>query len=132
MSVLYVNGYNMASARSRILANLQQDPHIDYLVTLDAAFAPVAISAIQMAGTKTDVGTFDLNQQAVKAIEQGKLQWAVDQQPYVEGYEAIDLLWLYKTNGDIVGGGQPVLTGPAFVSKDNIKEIAKFALRGTR
>lgn len=132
MTMLYVNGYDMASAASRILASLQQNPHIDYMVTLDAAFAPLVINAVQTAGTATKVGTFDLNQQAVQEIEQGKLQWAVDQQPYVEGYEAIDLLWLYKTNGDIVGGGLPVLTGPAFVSKDNVLEVAKFARRGTR
>ena len=50
----------------------------------------------------------------------------------MEGYEAIDLLWLYKTNGDLVGGGGAVLTGPAFVTKDNIDEVAKFAKKGTR
>jgi simple sugar transport system substrate-binding protein len=31
-----------------------------------------------------------------------------------------------------VGGGQPVLTGPTFVDKSNIAEVAKFAKAGTR
>jgi len=130
--VLYVPGYDMSSAQSRIVAKLQQDPSIGYVVTLGAPFAPTAISAAQMASSKAKVGTFDLTPRAVTLIQQGKLQWAVDQQPFVEGYLAIDFLWLYKSNGDVVGGGQPVLTGPAFVTKQNIDEVAKFAKAGTR
>ena len=85
-----------------------------------------------MANSKAKVGTFDLTPRAVSLIQEGKLQWAVDQQPFVEGYLAIDFLWLAKINGDVVGGGQAVLTGPAFVTKDNIDEVAKYAAKGTR
>ncbi|HTU55894.1 MAG TPA: substrate-binding domain-containing protein [Acetobacteraceae bacterium] len=131
-TVLYVNGYDMASAQSRIVAKLQQNRDIDYVVTLGAPFAPVAITAAGMAGSHAKVGTFDMSPTAVKLIQEGKLQWAIDQQPFVEGYEAIDLLWLYRYNGDVVGGGGPVLTGPAFVTKDNVDDVAKFAERGTR
>lgn len=130
--VLYVPGYDMASAQSRMVAKLQQDPTIGYIVTLGAPFAPTALTAVQMANSKAKVGTFDLTPRAVGLIQEGKLQWAVDQQPFVEGYEAIDLLWLYKTNGDVVGGGGPILTGPAFVDKSNVDEVAKFAKQGTR
>ncbi|HWA80023.1 MAG TPA: substrate-binding domain-containing protein [Acetobacteraceae bacterium] len=130
--VLYVNGYDMASAQSRIVAKLQQNHDIDYVVTLGAPFAPVALTAVGMAGSQAKVGTFDMSPTAVKLIQEGKLQWAIDQQPFVEGYEAIDLLWLYQYNGDVVGGGGPVLTGPTFVTKDNVAEVAKFAERGTR
>lgn len=131
-SVLYVNGYDMAAAQSRIVAKLQQDTKIDYVVTLGAPFAPTVLTAIGMAGSQAKVGTFDLTPRAVSLIQEGKLQWAVDQQPFVEGYEAIDLLWLYKTNGNTLGGGNAVLTGPAFVTKDNVAEVAKFAKAGTR
>ena len=130
--VLYVPGYDMASAQSRMVAKLQQDTNIDYVVTLGAPFAPTALKSVEMAGSKAKVGTFDLTPSAVNLIQQGQLQWAVDQQPFVEGYEAIDLLWLYKTNGDVVGGGQAVLTGPTFVTKENIGEVAKYAKLGTR
>jgi simple sugar transport system substrate-binding protein len=53
-------------------------------------------------------------------------------QPYVQGFLAIDSLWLYLTNGHTVGGGKEVLTGPAFVSKDIIDQVAKYAEGGTR
>jgi simple sugar transport system substrate-binding protein len=131
-TVLYVPGYDMASAQSRIEAKLQQDKTVDYVVTLGAPFAPTAITAASMAGSQAKIGTFDLTPRAVSLIQQGKLQWAVDQQPFVEGYLAVDFLWLYKTNGDVVGGGQAVLTGPAFVDSSNIAEVAKFARLGTR
>lgn len=130
--VLYVPGYDMASAQSRIVAKLQQDKSVDYIVTLGAPFAPTAIQAVESAGSSAKVGTFDLTPRAVSLIQQGKLAWAIDQQPFVEGYLAIDFLWLNKVNGDVVGGGQPVLTGPAFVDSSNIADVAKFAKAGTR
>jgi simple sugar transport system substrate-binding protein len=130
--ILYVTGYDMPTVRARLQAKLQQDPNVDYVVTLGAPFAPTVSDAIVAASSKAKLGTFDLTPQAVTLIQNGKLQWAIDQQPFVEGYEAIDLLWLNKINGDVVGGGQPVLTGPTFVTKANIDLVAKFAKAGTR
>ena len=48
------------------------------------------------------------------------------------GYLAVDSLWLYKTNGNLIGGGQNVPTGPAFIDSSNIENVAKFAANGTR
>lgn len=132
MEVLYVTGYDMPTVKARMQAKLQQDPSIDYVVTLGAPFAPVVLDAIASAGSKAKVGTFDMSPVAIGLIAKGDIQFAVDQQPYVEGYEAVDMLWLYHTNGDTVGGGQPVLTGPFFVTKDNAEAVAKFAKAGTR
>lgn len=131
-TVLYVPGYDMASAQSRIVAKLQQDKNVDYIVTLGAPFAPTALQAVGMASSQAKVGTFDMTPRVVSLIQEGKLQWAIDQQPFVEGYLAIDFLWLNKINGDVVGGGQPVLTGPTFVDSSNITDVAKFAKAGTR
>lgn len=132
MDVLYVTGYDMPTVKARVQAKLQQDPSIDYVVTLGAPFAPTVLDAITAIDSKAKVGTFDLSPVVIGLIQQGKVQWAVDQQPYVEGYEAVDMLWLYLTNGDTVGGGGPVLTGPFFVTKDNADAIAKYAKAGTR
>jgi len=132
MEVLYVTGYDMPTVKARVQAKLQQDPSIDYVVTLGAPFAPVVLDAITASGSKAKIGTFDMSPVAIGLIGKGKIQWAVDQQPYVEGYEAVDMLWLYVTNGDTVGGGGPVLTGPFFVTKDNADAVAKYAKRGTR
>ena len=132
MEVLYVTGYDMPTVKARMQAKLQQDPSIDYVVTLGAPFAPVVLDAVKAAGSKAKVGTFDMSPVAIDMIAKGDIQFAVDQQPFVEGYEAVDMLWLYHTNGDTVGGGQSVLTGPFFVTKDNAEAVAKFAKVGTR
>ena len=132
MEVLYATGYDMPTVKARMQAKLQQDPSVDYVVTLGAPFAPVVLDAVGAAGSSARVGTFDMSPVAIDLIAQGKLQWAIDQQPYVEGYEAVDMIWLNKTNGNTVGGGQAVLTGPFFVTKANAADIAKYAKAGTR
>ncbi|MFF8191127.1 sugar ABC transporter substrate-binding protein [Streptomyces bobili] len=130
---VYVNGTDMPSVKSTITAKLKQDSAIDYLVTLGAPYALTAVQSVSEAGGKAKIATFDLNKNLTGAISAGTIQFAVDQQPYLQGYLAIDSLWLYKNNGNYMGGGeQPVLTGPAFVDKSNVDAVAAFAAKGTR
>ncbi|EKX64447.1 sugar ABC transporter substrate-binding protein [Streptomyces ipomoeae] len=130
---LYVDGTDMDAVTSTIAAKLNQDPSIDEVVTLGAQIALAAVDSVDESGSKAKIATFDLNNDLVKAVQNGDVQFAVDQQPYLQGYLAVDELWLYKTNGNISGGGvEPVLTGPALVTKKNIAGIAKFAANGTR
>ena len=53
------------------------------------------------AGSKAEIDTFDLNAKVAAALKDGTLGFAVDQQPYLQGYEAVDLLWLYSYNADV-------------------------------
>ncbi|MFD3620482.1 sugar ABC transporter substrate-binding protein [Streptomyces sp. NPDC058676] len=131
--ILYVNGTDMPSVKSTITAKLKQDSSIDQVVTLGAPIALTAVQSLSDAGTKAKIATFDLNKQLVKAVQDGTIEFAVDQQPYLQGYLAVDSLWLYKSNGNVSGGGTaPVLTGPAFITKDNADSVAEFAAKGTR
>ncbi|WP_141208640.1 sugar ABC transporter substrate-binding protein [Streptomyces griseorubiginosus] len=131
--ILYVNGTDMPSVKSTIAAKLTQDRSIDYVVILGAPFALTAVQSVSESGSRAKVATFDLNKELVAAVEKGAIQFAVDQQPYLQGYLAVDSLWLYKANGNYMGGGEePVLTGPAFVDKANIHSVASFAAKGTR
>lgn len=130
--ILNVNGKDMPSVESTITAKLQQDPGIDYIVTLGAPFALTAVQSAGNAGSTAKIGTFDTNAALVEAIQKGDVQWAVDQQPYLQGYLAVDSLWLYLNNGNVIGGGQPTLTGPAFIDKSNIDAVAEYAKGGTR
>jgi simple sugar transport system substrate-binding protein len=129
---LNVNGTDMPSVQSTITAKLQQDPAIDYIVTLGAPIALTAMESVANAGSTAKIATFDTNEALVDAIKTGKVQWAVDQQPFLQGYLAIDSLWLYLNNGNVIGGGQPTLTGPAFIDQSNIDAIADYAKNGTR
>jgi simple sugar transport system substrate-binding protein len=129
---IYVNGSDLPSVRSTISAKLKQDPSIDFIVTLGAPIALNAIDAVKDAGSKAKVGTFDFNPQIPPKIKSGELQWAIDQQPYLQGYEAVDALALYKVNGNILGGGKATLTGPFLVDSKNVDFVGKFAANGTR
>jgi simple sugar transport system substrate-binding protein len=129
---LNVNGKDMPSVESTITAKLQQDPSIDYVVALGAPFALTAVQSAKNAGSSAKIGTFDTNAALVDAIKAGDVQWAVDQQPFLQGYLAVDSLWLYLTNGNVIGGGKPVLTGPSFIDKSNIDAVAEYAKNGTR
>ncbi|MFI0899261.1 substrate-binding domain-containing protein [Streptomyces sp. NPDC020983] len=132
MDNLYVNGTNMPDVLSAIQAKLQSDGSIDSVVTLGAPFADTAAKARQQAGSKAEIDTFDLNAQVAASLKSGTIGFAVDQQPYLQGYEAIDLLWLHRYNNDTLGGGRPVLTGPQIVTKDDADALLAYARRGTR
>lgn len=129
---LNVNGTDMPSVQSTITAKLQQDRGVDHVVTLGAPIALAAVEAARNAGSDAKIATFDTNAALVGAIQDGSVQWAIDQQPFLQGYLAIDALWLYINNGNTIGGGQAVLTGPAFIDQSNINEVAEYALGGTR
>ncbi|MEH0432488.1 monosaccharide ABC transporter substrate-binding protein, CUT2 family [Streptomyces sp. 1222.2] len=130
---LYVDGTDIDAVTDSIAAKLRQDPSVDEVVTLGAQFALAAVDSVRDAGSKSEVATFDLNKDLVEAVRDGDVQFAVDQQPYLQGYLAVDGLWLYRTNGNVSGGGvAPVLTGPAFVTRKNIAGVAEFAENGTR
>jgi simple sugar transport system substrate-binding protein len=132
VDTLNVNGADMPSVESTITAKLQQDPSIDRVMTLGAPIALAAVKSVGNAGSKAKVATFDTNAALVDAVKSGDVEWAIDQQPYLQGYLAVDQLWLYLNNKNVIGGGQPVLTGPSFIDSKNIDTIAELAKGGTR
>ncbi|MFI2261210.1 sugar ABC transporter substrate-binding protein [Streptomyces tubercidicus] len=129
---LYVEGTNMPDVQSSIESKLQSDSDIDAVVTLGAPFAATAVKAKEQAGSKAEIDTFDLNAQVATGLKDGSLGFAVDQQPYLQGYQAVDLLWLYKYNSDVLGGGKPVLTGPQVITKKDAAALQDYTKRGTR
>ncbi|MFJ5268512.1 sugar ABC transporter substrate-binding protein [Streptomyces sp. NPDC088358] len=129
---LYVQGTSMPDVQSSIGAKLQADKSIDSVVTLGAPYADTAVKAKKDARSDAEVDTFDLNAKVAAELKDGTLGFAVDQQPYLQGYEAVDLLWLYKYNADVLGGGKPVLTGPQIITKDQAAALEEYTKRGTR
>lgn len=129
---LYVNGQDLTSVTSTIQAKLAQDPSVDYVMSLVAPVGLAAVNSVKDAGSEAKVATFDTNAELVEAIKEGRIRFAVDQQPYVQGYMAVDSLWLAMRNGSTIGGGRPVYTGPAFVDKGNVDKIEEAAKAGLR
>ena len=129
---LYVNGQDLSSVTSTIQAKLAQDPSVDYVMSLVAPVGLAAVNSVKDAGSQAKVATFDTNAELVEAIKDGRIRFAVDQQPYVQGYMAVDSLWLATRNGSTIGGGRPVYTGPAFVDMSNVDKIEEAAKAGLR
>jgi simple sugar transport system substrate-binding protein len=129
---LQVQGADDAAVTSAIQAKLSQDKDINWVITLGAPQALDALKAFEGAGSSAKVGTFDTNPDAAQAVKDGKIQFYIDQQPYVQGYMAVTQIYLFKKNGNILGGGKPVLTGPSFVDSSNIDAILPFVQNNTR
>jgi simple sugar transport system substrate-binding protein len=132
MENLQVDGTNDAEVKSTIKSKLQSDTSIDTVLTLGGQYAIDAVGAVEESSSSAKVATFDLSDDVVSDVEAGSILFAVDQQPYVQGFVGVTALYLRSTNGNDLGGGQPVYSGPAFVTKDNAAQVAEFAANGTR
>ncbi len=132
MSNLQVDGTDDNAVQATITSKLQADKNIDVVLTLGGQYAIDAVGAVEESGSSAKVATFDLSEDVVTNIQDGKILFAVDQQPYVQGFLGVTTLYLKSINGNDVGGGQPVNSGPAFVTKDNADDVLKYAKNGTR
>lgn len=130
--VLYAEGTDLPGLEASLTSKLQSDPSIDYVVTLGAPFAVAAMDSLENADTGANLVTFDLNEEVAKAVQDGEIEFTVDQQPYVQGYLSVLMLYLNVTNGNDLGGGEQVLTGPSFVDSENIDDVIEYTSEGTR
>lgn len=118
---------DIAGTLTNIQAKLESDSSVDAVLTLNPAIGIAARDAIQAAGVDVTLATFDLSSDVLEAIEDGEMEFAIDQQQYLQGYLPVMFLYLFQTNLNTVGGGLPVLTGPGFVDTTNaaaVKELA--------
>jgi simple sugar transport system substrate-binding protein len=129
---LQVENTNLPAAGATIKAKLQSDKAIDGVVTVGAQVASVAESAIADTGSSAKLAAFDLTPDTLNGVRDGKILFAVDQQPYLQGYLSVAMLTQYKANLNVLGGGQPVLTGPNLITKDTADQIIKLSQGGTR
>jgi simple sugar transport system substrate-binding protein len=123
---------DVAGTVSAIQNKLIADEAIDGILTLNPVIAMAALDAINAAGRDVMLATFDLSPDVLTAIQDGEMLFAVDQQQYLQGYLPVVMLYLYNTNLNTVGGGQPVLTGPGIVDQSNAAEVQDLAAQGTR
>ena len=124
---------DLTKSEAEIQAKLESDTDIDAIFSLNADIATgSSMPASEAAGRDIINGTVDLSGDAVQSIADGDLAFAIDQQQFAQGYLPIVLLYLNKLNGHILGGGQPMYTGPGFVTQDNAELVQKLAEEGTR
>lgn len=130
--ILYVQGSDMTQVSSTITAKLQATAGADVVIGLGAPFTLTALKAVENTGSTAKIASFDLNADLAQQIKDGKIIFTVDQQPWLQGYLAVEYFWQQLRGGFEIGGGQPVLTGPAIVDQNNVDAVLKFAQDGIR
>jgi simple sugar transport system substrate-binding protein len=134
MQVLGVSLADPEDATQRVNGALARDPGVDGILTLGPPSAGATLAALRESGRlgKIAVGTFDLTPEVLAAVRDGQLLFAIDQQPYLQGYLAVVLMNKYLDTRVMPGGGQIIRTGPSFVTRENAAEVIALAERGLR
>ncbi|MCH8560313.1 MULTISPECIES: substrate-binding domain-containing protein [unclassified Nesterenkonia] len=130
--ILYVEGTDMTQVSSTVEAKLQTTPDADAIVGLGGPFTETILDVVESSGSEIEVASFDLNATIVQAVLDDNLMFAVDQQPWLQGYLSVDTLWLHHYGAFEPGGGLPVLTGPAIIDAENAEAVQSFADEGLR
>jgi simple sugar transport system substrate-binding protein len=132
--VLSVDLADPEDTQQRIAGALAGDPSLDGVLTLGPAAAGPALAALAGSGRGDDVvyGTFDLTPEVLRAIAEGRMAFAIDQQQYLQGYLPVVLLAAYAETRAVPGGGDIIRTGPGFVTRDDAERVMDLARRGLR
>lgn len=130
--VLSVDLADPEDAQQRIVGALIRAPGLDGILTLGTAGAVPALAALEASGRGGDLalGTFDLSMRVLEAIRDGEMRFAIDQQPYLQGYLAVVLL-AKLIEIEVVPEGV-IRSGPAFVTADNVAAVIGLVERGVR
>ena len=149
------SGDDPTTIESKVAAYLRQNPGTNGILTLGPTSASPTIKALEKSGQagKLWMATFDLSDDISKGIKSGTVKFAIDQQPYLQGYIPVAVLATMKEmkttdlkkvadavkanpktkkRFDEYGlvpnyGPRHISSGPGFVTKDNIAKVEKFA-----
>ena len=69
-------------------------------------------------------GGYDLLPVTLNLIKSGDLDFTIDQQPYLQGFQPVIQLFLYKLSGGLMAPSN-TNTGLLFVTKDNVDPYLK-------
>lgn len=120
-------GLDPAEVKSKVLAYLEAHPETNGILALGPNSADPTIAALEensKAG-RIHFGTFDLSPKIAKAIRDGVVSFAIDQQPFLQGYLPVVFLTNLTRYGVLPSGHMN--SGPGFVTKENIELVEKYA-----
>ena len=121
------SGMDPSEVKSKVMAYLNAHPDTGAILTLGPNSAEPTLAALDEMGQSGEVyfGTFDLSTAIADAIKAGTINFAIDQQPYLQGYLPVVLLTNYARYG--VMPSNSINSGPGFTTKDNIELVEKYA-----
>jgi simple sugar transport system substrate-binding protein len=104
-------------------------PGVDGVLTLGLDAAELAVEVAPVGAT---LGTFDYSPAVLRAIRTGRMEFAVDQQPYLQGYLPVVFLAERARYGLFPAQGEVVPTGPSFITSENAAQAERLSLLGIR
>lgn len=110
---------------------IESHPDLDGIMSLGSGIAVAVEKAIEDTGSKALLGSADLSTQTLEDVKSGKLLFAIDQQPYLQGYYGV-LIGVQEVAYGIHPTA-PVFTSPLVITKDNVDVVLdaqKFGVRG--
>ena len=119
--------------RNAVAAHLQQDPETDSVIILWAGLVDPLVQAIESVDRQgtVNLGTFDLNESALNYVLAGTVDFAIDQQGFLQGYMPIVMLNNLVRYG-VLPANDVIRTGPQLVTKDNAAQVIELSKQGLR
>jgi simple sugar transport system substrate-binding protein len=114
-----------------VIAKAVRDHGADGVLAMNSVSG---LAAVKGLADRPDVviGTFDLGPDVLRAVQDGKLAFAVDQQAYLQGYLPVVLLAQRARYGLFPAQGDVIPTGPNFVTKANAAQAIELSERSIR
>jgi len=120
-------GKDPLDIEKKVQAYLRKNANTEAVLTLGPTSAHPTIRALNKNRQAGEIyfGTFDLSADIAKAIKSDVIKFAIDQQPYLQGYMPVTVLSLYSRYGIVPSNN--INSGPGFITKDNIEQVEKLA-----
>jgi simple sugar transport system substrate-binding protein len=121
------SGMDPGEIKNKVIAYLRANPDTNGILTLGPNSAHPTLAALgtmKLSG-KIFMGTFDLSGEIAAAVKEGTIAFAIDQQPFLQGYLPVVILTNLARYG--VVPGNDINSGPGFVTKKNIALVEKLA-----
>lgn len=122
---------DLVKASALIASYCQGHPDVRGCFGVDDISGSAIAQVIEREGWKGKVhgGGFDLVPDVMAAIQKGTMQFTIDQQPYLQGFQTIVQLYLLK---QFQLAPTDINTGVAAITSENVDAVLKLAAQGYR
>ena len=121
------SGQDPAEIKNKVIAYLAANPDTGAVLTLGPTSAHPTLAALEAESLSGEIffGTFDLSGEIADAIKADVIAFAIDQQPYLQGYMPVVILTNLARYGVLPSGHMN--SGPGFITKDSISFVEEYA-----
>jgi simple sugar transport system substrate-binding protein len=122
---------DLVKASSLIASYCQGNPDTRGIFGVDDITGSAIAQVIEREGWKGKVhgGAFDLVPDVMNAIQRGTMQFTIDQQPYLQGFQTVVQLYLLKRFGL---APTDINTGVAAITAADVETVMQLATEGYR